>query len=109
MIIVAYEAYRCKSRGYNVFFIYFAGEVSALASSLFACPFLAVQTRHASKKQGGSTSNGRDSNPKFLGLKAGGGEARAQTSRRPAAASPPSASPLAAPDSVRRPTVRAAR
>jgi hypothetical protein len=32
--------------------------------------------RYASKKQGGSTSNGRDSAPKFLGLKAGGGEVR---------------------------------
>jgi large subunit ribosomal protein L27 len=32
--------------------------------------------RFASKKQGGSTSNGRDSCPKFLGLKAGGGEVR---------------------------------
>ena len=32
--------------------------------------------RWASKKQGGSTSNGRDSNPKYLGLKVGGGQAR---------------------------------
>jgi len=30
--------------------------------------------RFASKKQGGSSSNGRDSNPKFLGLKKFGGE-----------------------------------
>ncbi len=36
-----------------------------------------VFVRFASKKQGGSTSNGRDSCPKFLGLKAGGGEVRA--------------------------------
>jgi large subunit ribosomal protein L27 len=37
-----------------------------------------VFVRWASKKQGGSTSNGRDSQPKFLGLKAGGGEVRAR-------------------------------
>ena len=30
--------------------------------------------RHASKKQGGSSSNGRDSNPKYLGIKKYGGE-----------------------------------
>jgi large subunit ribosomal protein L27 len=30
--------------------------------------------RFASKKQGGSSSNGRDSNPKFLGIKKYGGE-----------------------------------
>ena len=35
--------------------------------------------RFASKKQGGSTSNGRDSNPKFLGLKAGSGQVRQST------------------------------
>ena len=35
-----------------------------------------VFVRFASKKQGGSTSNGRDSNPKFLGLKAGSGQVR---------------------------------
>ena len=35
-----------------------------------------VFVRFASKKQGGSTTNGRDSKPKFLGLKAGGGEVR---------------------------------
>lgn len=33
-----------------------------------------VFARFASKKQGGSSSNGRDSNPKFLGLKRGDGE-----------------------------------
>ena len=33
-----------------------------------------VFARFASKKQGGSSSNGRDSNPKFLGLKRGEGE-----------------------------------
>ena len=33
-----------------------------------------IFVRHASKKQGGSSSNGRDSNPKFLGLKRGDGE-----------------------------------
>jgi large subunit ribosomal protein L27 len=32
------------------------------------------QIRFASKKAGGSTSNGRDSNPKFLGIKKYGGE-----------------------------------
>ena len=32
------------------------------------------QVRLASKKAGGSTSNGRDSNPKFLGIKKYGGE-----------------------------------
>ena len=47
-----------------------------------------VFVRFASKKQGGSTTNGRDSKPKFLGLKAGGGEVRARR--------PPSA-PLRAP------------
>ena len=36
-----------------------------------------VFVRFASKKQGGSTTNGRDSQPKFLGLKASGGEVRA--------------------------------
>jgi len=35
-----------------------------------------ICVRWASKKQGGSTSNGRDSCPKFLGLKASGGEVR---------------------------------
>ena len=35
-----------------------------------------VFVRFASKKQGGATTNGRDSKPKFLGLKAGGGEVR---------------------------------
>jgi large subunit ribosomal protein L27 len=34
----------------------------------------ALFARFASKKQGGSSSNGRDSNPKFLGLKKGNGE-----------------------------------
>ena len=33
-----------------------------------------IFVRFASKKQGGSSSNGRDSNPKFLGLKRGDGE-----------------------------------
>ena len=33
-----------------------------------------TQVRLASKKAGGSTSNGRDSNPKFLGIKKYGGE-----------------------------------
>ena len=33
-----------------------------------------IQVRLASKKAGGSTSNGRDSNPKFLGIKKYGGE-----------------------------------
>lgn len=37
-----------------------------------------VFVRFASKKQGGSTSNGRDSNPKFLGLKAGTGQVRVE-------------------------------
>ena len=40
-----------------------------------------VFVRWASKKQGGSTSNGRDSQPKYLGLKAGGGEVRARAER----------------------------
>ena len=34
----------------------------------------AIFARFASKKQGGSSNNGRDSNPKFLGLKKGNGE-----------------------------------
>jgi large subunit ribosomal protein L27 len=34
----------------------------------------AVFARFASKKQGGSSSNGRDSNAKYLGLKRGNGE-----------------------------------
>ncbi len=33
-----------------------------------------IRVRLASKKAGGSTSNGRDSNPKFLGIKKYGGE-----------------------------------
>lgn len=33
-----------------------------------------IFVRFASKKQGGSSNNGRDSNPKFLGLKRGHGE-----------------------------------
>ena len=33
-----------------------------------------IFVRCAAKKQGGSSSNGRDSNPKFLGLKRGDGE-----------------------------------
>ena len=36
--------------------------------------FHAAFVRHASKKQGGSSSNGRDSNPKYLGIKKYGGE-----------------------------------
>merc|ERR1719352_716972 len=36
--------------------------------------FSLVSVRFASKKQGGSSSNGRDSNPKFLGIKKYGGE-----------------------------------
>ena len=32
------------------------------------------QVRHASKKQGGSTQNNKDSNPKYLGLKLFGGQ-----------------------------------
>ena len=45
-----------------------------------------VFVRFASKKQGGSTTNGRDSQPKFLGLKASGGEVRLP--RAPAAPRP---------------------
>ena len=33
-----------------------------------------IQRRFASKKAGGSSANGRDSNPKFLGIKRFGGE-----------------------------------
>lgn len=33
-----------------------------------------VQVRYASKKQGGSTQNNKDSNPKYLGLKLFGGQ-----------------------------------
>lgn len=53
---------------------------SELRARAFA-PLSRVFVRFASKKQGGSTSNGRDSNPKFLGLKAGGGEARGRPRR----------------------------
>jgi large subunit ribosomal protein L27 len=35
---------------------------------------LLTQVRNATKKGGGSTKNGRDSNPKMLGLKKTGGE-----------------------------------
>jgi len=58
-------------------------KIQALASEQRRqLPALArVFVRFASKKQGGSTSNGRDSNPKFLGLKAGGGEVRARRRR----------------------------
>jgi len=35
--------------------------------------------RWATKKTAGSTKNGRDSNPKFLGVKKFGGEVRNQT------------------------------
>eukprot|EP00658_Telonema_sp_P-2_P021682 TRINITY_DN18647_c0_g1_i4.p2 TRINITY_DN18647_c0_g1~~TRINITY_DN18647_c0_g1_i4.p2 ORF type:complete len:112 (+),score=9.15 TRINITY_DN18647_c0_g1_i4:231-566(+) len=35
---------------------------------------LSVPVRHATKKAGGSTRNGRDSNPKMLGVKVYGGQ-----------------------------------
>jgi large subunit ribosomal protein L27 len=40
----------------------------------YALPCCAQQLRFASKKQGGSTQNNKDSNPKYLGLKLFGGQ-----------------------------------
>jgi len=54
-------------------------ELKVLASlSSLLPPTCSLAVRFASKKQGGSTSNGRDSKPKFLGLKHFGGAVRAQ-------------------------------
>ena len=56
-----------------------SGELKVLASlSSLLPPTCSLSVRFASKKQGGSTSNGRDSKPKFLGLKHFGGAVRAQ-------------------------------
>ena len=56
-----------------------------------------IFVRFASKKQGGSTSNGRDSCPKYLGLKAGGGEVsrarRAELLRRACCTATPRGAP----------------
>jgi large subunit ribosomal protein L27 len=42
-------------------------------SAAFGAPLTIVQHRCASKKAGGSTQNGKDSNPKMLGVKKSGG------------------------------------
>ena len=47
---------------------------STLHSGLRVPNAIAIQWRHATKKAGGSTKNGRDSLPKFLGVKKYGGE-----------------------------------
>ena len=52
--------------------------------------FSLVAVRFASKKQGGSSSNGRDSNPKFQGIKKYGGE-HVRPAERAAGGAPPSA------------------
>lgn len=46
-----------------------------LRSSGLVPPRMVVLTRAATSKAGGSTRNGRDSNPKYLGVKKFGGEA----------------------------------
>jgi len=46
----------------------------AIRTSIATLDFSLQQKRWASKKAGGSTTNGRDSKPKFLGLKKFGGE-----------------------------------
>lgn len=50
------------------------GGLPETSSRSLACAFSLISVRFASKKQGGSSSNGRDSNPKFLGIKKYGGE-----------------------------------
>ena len=51
-----------------------AGPCSAAPAESLAAAFQLQQTRWASKKQGGSTQNNKDSNPKYLGVKLYGGE-----------------------------------
>jgi large subunit ribosomal protein L27 len=46
---------------------------TARQAPLDAGPALSIQCRCASKKAGGSTQNGKDSNPKMLGVKLSGG------------------------------------
>eukprot|EP01108_Squamamoeba_japonica_P005958 TRINITY_DN47_c0_g5_i1.p1 TRINITY_DN47_c0_g5~~TRINITY_DN47_c0_g5_i1.p1 ORF type:complete len:154 (+),score=47.05 TRINITY_DN47_c0_g5_i1:77-538(+) len=48
--------------------------LSALSTRAPRATLSSVSVRFASKKAGGSTSNGRDSNPKYLGVKKFGGE-----------------------------------
>ena len=82
-ILVMLRAFSLEKRGRGVL-----GASSSSSSSLLSINNAAEQVlcaltssfqqqqqiRFASKKAGGSTSNGRDSNPKFLGIKKYGGE-----------------------------------
>lgn len=51
-----------------------APSTSGAAAEAGACAWQQQQVRWASKKQGGSTQNTKDSNPKFLGVKLYGGQ-----------------------------------